>query len=197
MRAASGSPGQQLALRLFKVFVIFGFPLLGGIYFYQFTGDLKEVAVPFETSRIPDKAFVQPPQGGAPMAIPLRTPITVINFWATWCPPCVEEFPAMVELQRQLAGKGVEIVFVSIDEKWAAVEQFLASNRVWVDRERLYWDPSREAAKAFGSDKFPETYVVRQDGWILEKIVGAQRWTLPASLRYFEELGAKYALEKR
>lgn len=179
-------------LRALKVFVIFGFPLLGFVYFYQFTGQARDFAVPFHTFRAPPETTVQNFKGEM-VKLPLKEPVTLVNYWATWCPPCVEEFPAMVELQRQLEGQGAEILFVSVDESWDQVKKFMATYGVQVAENRLFWDPQKAAALTWGSEKFPETYVVRRDGWVVEKIIGAQQWTHPRVLKYVTDLVAKFS----
>jgi len=169
-------------------------PLMGALYAYQFTGQAREEIVPFK----PFKPALWLLQRGAEtqasnaLELPLKAPVTLVNFWATWCPPCVEEFPAMLELQRRLEGK-VDVVFVSIDEKWSDVDGFFVRHGLEVKPGRLFWDPRRELATAWGSEKFPESYVVRADGWIVERIVGLQQWTRPAVIEYFEDLSARFA----
>ncbi len=180
-----------MALRLFKLFVLVGIPLLGALYAYQFTDQSRELVVPFQTFRMPAEP-AQMPGGGGALEIPRKGPITVVNFWATWCPPCVEEFPAMMELQRQLEADGVELVFVSVDEKWEDVTKFLQQYQINVQPGRMLWDPTKELAQKWGSTKFPETYVLRRDGWVLEKIIGLQQWTRPAVIEYFKGLALKY-----
>ncbi len=178
-------------LRALKVFVLAGIPLLGFVYAYQFTGQSREVIVPFQVTRAPltslPVAFSERTQ-----KLEFTTPITVVNFWATWCPPCVEEFPAMLELQRQLKGKGVNFVFISVDDSWGAIEKFRREMNLQVKDEEVFLDKTKVAASEWGSSKFPETYVVRQDGWILEKIIGAQQWTRPAVVEYFSDLAQKH-----
>lgn len=188
----------HVSLRVFKLLVIVGFPFFGFLYAYQFTNQPREVVVPFHPFRAPpepvkaagDDLAKEP---GVLGTIPFKAPVTVVNFWATWCPPCQEEFPAMMEMQRQLDGKGVELIFVSIDQDWAAVPRFLTQNHIDLAPGRLFWDPQKLASAKWGSEKFPETYVVRRDGWVVEKIIGAQQWTRPAVIRYFEELAVKFA----
>jgi len=188
----------RVSLRIFKLLVIVGLPVFGVVYAYQFTNQPREIIVPFRPFRAPQAAVKAAetdvrslPSKAGPL--PLREPVTIVNFWATWCPPCQEEFPAMMELQRLLEGKGVEILFVSVDDDWKAVPPFLAQNRLDLGQGRLFWDAGKLASKEWGSEKFPETYVVRRDGWVVEKIIGAQQWTRPVVVKYFEGLGEKFA----
>lgn len=180
-------------LRAFKLFVVFGFPLLGFVYFYQFTGQTRTRAVPFFSFPRPEQTTWED-SAGKKIAFSPQAPVTVVNYWATWCPPCVEEFPAMMELERSLRGKGVEFIFVSVDQAWPEVHRFLEENRIQLDPGQLYRDPDQKMARLWGSVRFPETYVVRGDGWIVEKIVGAQLWTRPEVVEYFEKLGEKFKL---
>lgn len=181
-------------MRFFKLLVLVGTPLLGGVYAYQFMSSSSESqkVIPFQTFKYP-KTFVRSglTPTGEPVEFKPTAEITLVNFWATWCPPCVEEFPAMVELQRQLKDKGFKVVFVSIDDDWKKVESFLAENVIDISLEQMFWDPTQEAASLWGSDKFPESYVLRKDGWVVEKIIGQQAWTRPSVIEYFESLASK------
>src|SRR5512132_506297 len=60
----------------------------------------------------------------------LKGQVVVLNFWATWCPPCIEEMPSLVEMQRQLKDKGVKVLAVSIDVDQKAYEKFLKDHGV-------------------------------------------------------------------
>jgi thiol-disulfide isomerase/thioredoxin len=181
-------------LRFSKLAVMLLIPLLGFLYAYQFTGQSREIVVPFKPFLAPTE-FVRSPGGNVASSKleKVDAKLMVVNFWATWCPPCVEEFPAMLELQRLLEPHGVEIIFVSIDERWEDVEAFQKLHNVQVKAGNLVWDPERKVATAWGSERFPETYVVRPDGWVVERIVGAQQWTRPVVLGYFEDLAKKFA----
>ena len=184
-------------LHWIKLIVLIAVPALGALYAYQFTGQAREIIEPFKPFRVllgPVKASQEGlREAPIPGAIELRSPVTLVNFWATWCPPCVEEFPAMLELQRRLGDKGLEVVFVSVDENWADVGAFFEKHGLQVDSSRLYWDPDRSLTESWGSEKYPESYVVRRDGWAVEKIIGLQQWTRPAVLEYFENLTVKFA----
>jgi cytochrome c biogenesis protein CcmG/thiol:disulfide interchange protein DsbE len=182
-------------LQWIKLVVLILIPTMGALYAYQFTGQAREEIVPFKPFK-PKSLQVYLGEGGGKslegLDLPLKAPVTLVNFWATWCPPCVEEFPAMLELQRRLEGK-VDVVFVSIDEKWEDVDAFFGKHGLEVAHGRLFWDPKRSLASSWGSEKFPESYVVRRDGWAVERIVGLQQWTRPAVVDYFEDLAKRFA----
>lgn len=117
----------------------------------------------------------------------------MVHFWASWCPPCVEEFPALVELQKRLLGSGVKFLYVTVDEKPEDALAFLKKIRVESSiGDSLVWDPNKAMAQQWGSVKFPETYVVASNGWVVEKIIGLQQWMRPSVEEYFRNLGIKY-----
>ncbi len=108
----------------------------------------------------------------------------VLNFWATWCPPCVEEMPSLVELQKKLGDK-VIILAVSEDEDENAVKQFVRDHNV----DLLVVRDSKQSANAlYGTFKFPETYVIDKDGVIRRKFIGAADWTNPEIVAYLNKL---------
>ncbi|MEZ4815859.1 MAG: redoxin domain-containing protein [Bdellovibrionota bacterium] len=183
--------------RLFKLVVLVGTPLMGWVYFSQHNDKSVgrvEVIVPFRVDKAPSteglKSHNQSQIGNTQIAWSAGT-LSVVNFWATWCPPCVEEMPAMAELASRLKPLGVNFYFVSVDEKWPTVLKFLEENIIDIPQESLLWDPSKEVAFRWSSEKFPETYVVNPEGWMIEKIVGFQDWTRPSVISYFEGLAKK------
>jgi len=184
----------SLGLRLFKLFVLFGVPLLGVLYAYQFTDQDGEKSglVPFRPFQPSDFSVSVGGEAAKLAQIPSDNAITVVNFWATWCPPCVEEFPAMIEMRRQLEKSDFRLVFVSVDDDWSKVLQFLKVNNVPYDPQSMFWDPTKKTSLAWGSKKFPETYVVRRDLWVVERIIGLQAWTRPQVISYFENLALKF-----
>lgn len=115
-----------------------------------------------------------------------------LNFWATWCKPCVEELPSMIALGRELAGKGLLMVAVSYDDAWSDIDGFFERIMGGVPRElRLARDPVTDEPDmlrtSFGTHKLPETYVLR-GGRVLARFVNARRWTDPTIVEYFERL---------
>ena len=106
-----------------------------------------------------------------------RGKVGMVHFWATWCPPCVEELPTLERLYRAYFGKDLEILAVSVDEGGAgAVGQFMRKNRFALP---VLLNPDQSVARAYGTFKFPETYLVDRDGIVRRKIIGAADWTSP------------------
>ena len=111
--------------------------------------------------------------------------IVVLNFWATWCAPCIEEMPSLNRLAERYAGKGVEIVAISVDEDPEAYQNFLSKNQI---RFLTLRDPSRRISEQYGTFKLPESYVISREGRLLNKIIGAADWSAAEMLSYFEGL---------
>jgi cytochrome c biogenesis protein CcmG/thiol:disulfide interchange protein DsbE len=105
-----------------------------------------------------------------------RGQVVVLNFWATWCPPCVEEMPSLVEMQRRMKDKGVTVVAVSVDVDQNAYQQFRKDHNVNLLTVR---DPNQKSSNLYGTFKFPETYVIDRKGVMRRKFIGAVEWTAP------------------
>jgi len=120
----------------------------------------------------------------------LRGKVVVLNFWASWCPPCVEEAPSLNRLQRHIEPNGGTILGFSIDEDPAAYEKFLKEFAVNFPTWR---DPSVHGNKSqimtrYGTSLIPETYVIDRHGKIARKLVSAQQWDSPEILAYFDAI---------
>jgi cytochrome c biogenesis protein CcmG/thiol:disulfide interchange protein DsbE len=102
----------------------------------------------------------------------------LVHFWASWCPPCLEELPQFLELVRTYEGKPVVFVAISLDRSWEEAEKMFSSARVPANLVKLL-DSEQKVSDAFGSFQFPETYWIGADGKIQQKWVGAQNWSSP------------------
>jgi len=116
----------------------------------------------------------------------LRGRIVVVNFWATWCPPCVDEMPSLEKLHRALGPEGLVILGVSVDEDEAALRAFVARTGVTFPVLR---DPGgRVAAHAYRTTGWPETFVIDPSGRLRESFVGPAEWATPAAVDHFRDL---------
>jgi cytochrome c biogenesis protein CcmG, thiol:disulfide interchange protein DsbE len=114
-----------------------------------------------------------------------RGQVVVLNFWATWCPPCVEEMPSLVEMQRRMQAKGVTVIAVSMDVDQGAYNQFLKDHNVNLLTVR---DPNQKSNTLYGTFKFPETYIIDRNGVMRRKFIGAIDWTTPEITDFLSKL---------
>ena len=110
--------------------------------------------------------------------------VVLVNLWATWCAPCVEEMPALDRLQQKL-GSSLTILAISEDRRGAeVVEPFIA--RIGVKHLGVYLDPKSAAIGAFGAQGLPTSYLIGKDGRILGKLEGEAKWDEPPMLATLE-----------
>jgi cytochrome c biogenesis protein CcmG/thiol:disulfide interchange protein DsbE len=104
--------------------------------------------------------------------------LLVLNFWASWCPPCIQEEPSLQAFQRAYASKGVVVLGVSADRIDKNYHEFLARFGIGFDTWR---DPEAETGLAarYGTFQFPETYVIDTSGRVVIKIPDPQDFTDP------------------
>jgi len=114
-----------------------------------------------------------------------RGKVVLVHFWATWCPPCVEEIPTIERFYQQVMGADIEVLAVSVDDSANALKTFLEKNKVHFPVLR---DPGQKAAGSYGTLKFPETYVIGRDGIVRYKVVGPMDWSAPANVKIVRAL---------
>ncbi len=114
-----------------------------------------------------------------------RGNVVVLNFWATWCPPCVEEMPSLQKLQQALGEKGLQVLAASVDENLQDVARFREEHDLSLP---ILHDRGGKIAHRFSTFKYPETYVVDRDGKLVAKIIGPRDWVSPTVIRDFVRL---------
>ncbi|MBI1921761.1 MAG: TlpA family protein disulfide reductase [Geobacter sp.] len=115
----------------------------------------------------------------------LRGKVVLLNFWASWCPPCREEMPSMEKLNKAMAGKPFQMLAVSIDEKGKnAVEAYSAKSGIKLP---FYLDTEGKWSKLYGTTGVPETFIIAKNGVILKKIIGGLDWSHPEVSRFLED----------
>ncbi len=110
-----------------------------------------------------------------------RGQVVLLNFWATWCPPCEAELPSLISMQDRMRSKGVMVLGVSIDVDSDAYHRFLIQRNVNFLTVR---DPEQRISSMYGTSGWPETYIIDRHGVLLRKIVGPTNWTAPDMLEF-------------
>jgi thiol-disulfide isomerase/thioredoxin len=113
----------------------------------------------------------------------LRGRIVILNLWASWCAPCVEELPSLLELQRR--NPQITVVGISIDQDPDVYQRFLVQHHVDLLTVR---DADQRINALYGTVQIPETYIIDRNGIIRRKLVSAQDWTSPEITDYLAKL---------
>ncbi len=127
-----------------------------------------------------------------------RGQVVFVNFWATWCPPCRDEMPSMLQLGRELSRRHpgrFTMLAVSVDEGWEPIARFFGGSlppglTVALDRDQSVTQSYYCAARGGcpRDFKFPETYLVDRDGRLVAFVVGPRDWSDQAPRRFLERL---------
>jgi len=133
----------------------------------------------------PEKDFALTLDGKPSRLSYLKGNVVVLNFWATWCPPCVDEAPSLNALQRRIAPLGGTVLGISLDEDQDAYENFLKAYQLGFPN---YRDPSKKIAMDYGTTMYPETYIIDRQGRLDRKIIGPQDWTSPEMTAYLDSI---------
>jgi cytochrome c biogenesis protein CcmG/thiol:disulfide interchange protein DsbE len=151
--------------------------VLGGLLIYIVAGTLEprvinagDTAPNFKITAEDGKTISRDNFGGK---------LLVLNFWASWCPPCVTETPSLEQFARTLGPQGVVVVGISQDRKEDRYKKFIERYNVTFETAR---DPSADIAASYGTFQIPETYLIDRNGKVVEKVISNQDWMDPEFL---------------
>lgn len=146
----------------------------------------KKITVAAENKPAPDVSVVSLATGSPLKLSDLKGKVVLLNFWATWCPPCREEIPSMMKLNTLMAGKPFQMVAVSIDEGGKpAIEAFFKESGFSLP---TYLDATAASTKSYGITGVPESFIIDRQGIIVKKIVGGVAWDSPEVLSFLDGL---------
>lgn len=115
----------------------------------------------------------------------LRGNYVFLNFWATWCLPCLEELPSMDALNQRWKAKPITMLAVSVDETKEAITNFLGRlNRT--PSFLILRNPDHSVAALYGTEKFPESFWIDPDGILIAHHIGAKNWALEDQIKELE-----------
>lgn len=116
----------------------------------------------------------------------LRGKVVLVNFWATWCPPCRQEMPSMEELYQHLKSQDFEMLAINVEENGPeAVDKFLKDKS---HSFPILFDPQSQVQRLYNVTKYPETFVVDRNGIVVEHVMGAIDWMQPDVVEYLKNL---------
>ncbi len=146
----------------------------------------KKSDIATEKSPAPDVSVVSIANGSTLKLSDLKGKVVLLNFWATWCPPCREEIPSMMKLNGFMAGKPFQMVAISIDEGGKqSIESFFKETGFSLP---TYLDESGASSKSYGVTGVPETFIIDKQGVLIKKIIGGAAWDSPESVAFIEGL---------
>jgi peroxiredoxin len=108
----------------------------------------------------------------------------LLNFWATWCPPCVDEVPSMEDLARKLDGTDLRLLAVSVDDDWGTIRRFFPKGSAM----GVLLDTSHEIPKKFGTEKYPESFLIDASGRVRYYFINKRDWSRPEAVACLESL---------
>lgn len=113
--------------------------------------------------------------------------VLILSFWATWCEPCVEEFPSFVKLMDTFPDK-IRLLAISQDQEEEEVLDFVRAFKGERDNLILTMDRKKTLSRAFGVDRLPEGFIFDAEGILQKKIIGIQDWASPGAIEFFKSL---------
>ncbi|MGE0527684.1 MAG: TlpA family protein disulfide reductase [Bdellovibrionales bacterium] len=125
--------------------------------------------------------------GGSVSPKDFKGRILLVNIWATWCAPCVKEFPSLQNLVREFKGE-LTVLAISYDKDRADIETFIKAFGGVPENFVVAWDKDRVTSKLFGTDVLPETYIFSQDQKLVRKVAGETTWDDPYAFQFFRKI---------
>jgi len=169
-------------LRLGLVLAVLAGAALGFVYLQKGKGyalKIGEPAPPFELNAL---------DGTRTSLASLRGRVVLVNLWASWCPPCLQEMPSLERLHQRLKGEGLVVVGVSVDDKPKAVRDVLAKTPLTFT---ILQDPESTTATAYRTTGYPETFLVDKKGVLRRSFVGPMEWDSPSMIETMRALMAQ------
>ena len=148
--------------------------------------NISSSSVAAEKKPAPDVTVVSIADGSTLKLSDLKGKVVLLNFWATWCPPCRAEMPSMMKLNSFMAGKPFKMVAISIDEGGKPdIDSFFKESGFFLP---TYLDENGASSKSYGVTGVPETFIIDKQGLLVKKIIGGFAWDSPEAVSFIEGL---------
>jgi len=163
--------------------------LVGGSLYLGTASSTRPEYEPVAVAQVGDAApdfTLEDTKGNKVTLSSLRGKVVLVNFWATWCPPCRAEMPSMEKLNVAMQGDDFVMLAINIEENGRdVIPDFLQKSP---HSFSVLYDEKAVVQELYGVYKFPESFVIRKDGVIDDKVIGAIDWAHPETIKYFKEL---------
>ncbi|MBF0473637.1 MAG: TlpA family protein disulfide reductase [Nitrospirae bacterium] len=169
--------------------------LSGLIFIFEFSINSKSQIKPIDAPIIEHKAaenmevpdFTLYNDANQPIKLSdLKGTVIFLNFWATWCGPCVEEAPSIEALyKKKSTSTDFKIITVVYNDDPAVVNAFMQKNSYTFP---VFGDKNSDAAKIFGVTGVPETYIIDKKGILRKKFIGPVNWTDEQTLKLIDDI---------
>ena len=147
---------------------------------------LKKLKLMPEAESLPAPDFVGvTPEGKKISLDSLKGKLVLLNFWATWCPPCRLEMPSMEKIYREYKGEGLEVVAMNFMEKPEPINTFLKENDFTFT---ILLDRPGKIAESYGVRALPITFLIGRRGNILARIIGYKDWHNKETRKFISSL---------
>ncbi|MDX8412117.1 MAG: TlpA disulfide reductase family protein [Mariprofundaceae bacterium] len=155
---------------------------VGLLAWYVLPSSQKRVA---EGDTAPD--YVLPNLAGQSYSLP-KGSVVLLNFWATWCPPCRQEMPSMAQLHQTMGERGLHIVAISVDRDPQALTAFVREYNLPF---QVLHDVESNISRTYGVFRYPESFLIDRKGIVRRHVVGAIDWMSPNVMRDIEAMLAE------
>ena len=174
---------------IFIFLVVFGVLILDSGKKEKFKNEIKNdnsVKEGIYKGEIPPDFTLKDLEGEEVSLKRFRGKIVLLNFWATWCPPCRKEIPSMIKLYKRYNDKGLEIIGVNLDRMdKSGIEKFSSEYNITFP---ILLDPTGKIATLYGITALPATFILDRNGKIQERVAGGKDWSSEENLKIFETL---------
>jgi|GraSoiStandDraft_26_1057304.scaffolds.fasta_scaffold90572_3 thiol-disulfide isomerase/thioredoxin len=157
----------------------------------HFGGKASRAASAMDADELPPVAappFSLPTRDGKQLDLSAyRGKVVLLNFWATWCPPCRDEEPSLRQLAKTMDPKRFQLVAVSVDEGgWPVIDKFFGGK---APPYTVALDQAARISQIYGTTKFPESYLIDAGGTLRLKFIGPRNWADPAVFALLDSYG--------
>jgi peroxiredoxin len=158
--------------------------VLGAAFGAAHAAQVAKTLAPAKISKAPELS-VRDAKGDVRRLDEYRGQAVVLNFWATWCEPCLSEMPSLEDLERKFSGRAFKILAVNFAESEERVKAFLENYGIKLE---VLYDKDMGAAKRWNARILPASFVIDPEGRVRYTVLGEADWTAPAIVSAIEKL---------